>query len=78
MSNLTDALFANNDRIIYGKQYLRSVSGEPVVISKSIRYTIRTGDSVVHMDTREDVADYCHRMQYQKTNNRFSGGKNNG
>ena len=78
MGKFADAFFAQNDSIIYGKRYLCSMSGAPVVISKSIRYTIRTGDSVVHMDTREDVADYCRRMQYQKTNNKFSGGKNNG
>ncbi len=66
MSKLVDKLFASNDRSIYGERYLRSMNGEPVIISKSIRYTIRAGDSVVHMDTPEDVADYCRRMQYRK------------
>jgi len=66
MSKLVDKLFANNPRSIYGKRQLCSLSGEPVVISKSISYTIRTGDSVVHMDTPKDVDDYCRRMQYHK------------
>lgn len=80
MGRLTDRLFANNDRSTYGKRYLRSMSGEPVIISKSIRYTVRAGDSVVHMDTPDDVAEYFRRMQYQKTNknNDFTGGRKNG
>lgn len=74
MSRLTDSLFANSDRSIYGKRYLCSTGGEPVVISKSIRYTISAGDSDVHMYTPEDVTEYCCRMQYQKASKNY---KNN-
>ena len=61
---LVDKLFGRSKILTLGKLHYQSHDGEPVMISKDLRYTIRCGNSTLHMYEWQDVKDHCKKYGY--------------
>jgi len=57
--NLIDLLYGRNLNSTKGKMHLRNRSGEPVTVTKEIRYTVTDGYSNVHVSGYDDLSEYC-------------------
>ena len=57
---LVDKLFGRSRILTLGKLHYQSHDGEPVTISKDLRYTIRCGNSTLHMYEWQDVVVRLH------------------
>jgi len=64
MSKLTDVLYGKRRTNAKGKLYLVNRSGEPVTVTKEIRYTVTDGASHVHINGYEDLTQYCRKAGY--------------
>ncbi|MGI6751553.1 MAG: hypothetical protein ACOX4U_02910 [Anaerovoracaceae bacterium] len=62
--NLIDLIYGKNHNSIKGKIHLRSSSGNPVTVTKGIRYTIANGHSHVHVNDYADLREYCRNFGY--------------
>ena len=52
-------LYGRNYNSAKGKIHLRNCSGEPVTITKEIRYTVTDGYSNIHINGYDDLLQYC-------------------
>lgn len=62
--NLIDLLYGRNHNSTKGKINLRNRSGEPVTVTKEIRYTVTDGPSNVHINGYDDLSEYCRTAGY--------------
>lgn len=62
--NLIDLLYGKNHSSSKGKIHLLKRSGEPVTITKGIRYTVTDGQSTVHINGYDDLSEYCRTAGY--------------
>ena len=53
--NLIDLLYGKNHDSAKGKLRLQNCAGEPVTVTKEIRYTVADGASNVHINGYEDL-----------------------
>lgn len=72
---LMDKLFGRSRILTLRKLHYQNRDGEPVMISKDIRYTIRCGNSTLHMYEWQDVVDYCKKYGYTPALCRVGGVK---
>ncbi len=56
---LIDLLYGRNHNSTKGKIHLCNRSGDPVTVTKEIRYTVTDGYSNVHINGYEDLSEYC-------------------
>ena len=61
---LVDKLFGKSRIHTLGKLHYQNRAGESVTISKDLRYTIRCGNSTLHMYEWQDVVDHCKKYGY--------------
>jgi hypothetical protein len=61
---LIDLLYGKSHNSIKGKLYLRNRSGDPVTVTKEIRYTVTDGQSTVHINGYDDLSEYCRTAGY--------------
>jgi len=61
---LIDLLYGKNHNSIKGKLYLRNHLGVPVIVTKEIRYTVTDGQSTVHINSYDDLSEYCRNAGY--------------
>ena len=61
---LIDLLYGRNKNSTKGKINLRNRSGEPVTVTKEIRYTVTDGQSNVHINGYADLSEYCRTAGY--------------
>ena len=61
---LVDKFFGKSRILTLGKLHYQSRDGEPVTISKDLRYTIRCGNSTLRMYEWQDVVDHCKKYGY--------------
>jgi len=64
MSKLIDLLYGGKHDSAKGKLHLLNRTGDPVTVTKEIRYTVTDGASNVHINGYEDLAQYCRRAGY--------------
>lgn len=64
--NLTDLLFGNNHHSAKDRMHLRNRSGEPVTLTKEIYYTIRDGNSRIHVTGYDDLSEHCSFARYSQ------------
>jgi len=57
--NLIDLLYGRSHNSAKGKIHLLNRSGEPVTITKEIRYTVTDGYSNIHINGYDDLLQYC-------------------
>lgn len=50
--------------IMFGNITYTSQSGQPVVITKEVRYCIKDGTSCVHVEDTVDLLEYCKIRKY--------------
>lgn len=62
--NLIDLLYGRSHSSAKGKIHLRNRSGEPVTITKEIRYTVTDGYSNIHINGCDDLLQYCRSAGY--------------
>lgn len=62
--NLIDLIYGKNHNSIKGKIHLRNRSGDPVTVTKGIRYTVTDGYSHVHVNDYDDLREYCRKLGY--------------
>lgn len=62
--NLIDLIFGKNHDSAKGKLHLRNCSGDPVTVTKEIRYTVTDGQSNVHINGYDDLSEYCRTAGY--------------
>lgn len=62
--NLIDLLYGRKHDSAKGKIHLQSSSGEPVTVTKEIRYTVTDGQSNVHINGYDDLSQYCRSAGY--------------
>ena len=62
--NLIDLLYGRSHSSAKGKIHLRNRSGEPVTITKEIRYTVTDGYSNMHINGCDDLLQYCRSAGY--------------
>lgn len=62
--NLIGLLYGRNHNNTKGKIHLRSRSGEPVTVTKEIRYTVTDGQSNVHINGYDDLSHFCRTAGY--------------
>jgi hypothetical protein len=62
--NLIDLLYGKNHDSAKGKLRLQNRAGEPVTVTKEIRYTVADGASHVHINGYEDLSQYCRSAGY--------------
>ncbi|HHV12324.1 MAG TPA: hypothetical protein GXX75_18775 [Clostridiales bacterium] len=56
---LIDLFYGRNHNSTKGKFNLRNRFGEPVTVTKEIRYTVTDGQSNVHINGYDDLSEYC-------------------
>ena len=59
---LIDLLYGKSHNSIKGKLYLRNRSGDPVTVTKEIRYTVTDGQSTVQLNGYDDLSEYCRNV----------------
>lgn len=64
MPKLNDLLYGRRRSSVKGKLHLVNRSGDPVTVTKEIRYTVTDGVSHVHINGYEDLAQYCRKAVY--------------
>lgn len=64
MSKLNDLLYGRRRSSVKGKLRLQNRAGEPVTVTKEIRYTVADGASHVHINGYEDLSQYCRKAGY--------------
>jgi len=57
--NLIDLLYGRSHNSAKGKIHLNSRIGDPVTVTKEIRYTVTNGQSSVHINGYDDLSEYC-------------------
>lgn len=62
--NLIDLLYGRKHNSAKGKMHLQNRSGDPVTITKEIRYTVTDGLSNVHINGYDDLFEYCRSAGY--------------
>ena len=62
-----DFVFRRCKRSTYGTMHLVSPVREPVTVTKGIRYSIARGASTVHINSYEDLMDFCNKSGYKAT-----------
>ena len=62
--NLIDLIYAKNHNSAKGKIHLRNRLGEPVTVTKEIRYTVTDGQLSVHINGYDDLSEYCRTAGY--------------
>lgn len=62
--NLIDLLYSRNHSSSKGKIHLCSRTGNPVTVTKEIRYTITDGQSNVHVNGYDDLSEHCRYAGY--------------
>lgn len=61
---LVDKLFGRSKTVTLGKQRYRNRAGEEIVVTKDIRYKVKSGNSNIYMYDQADVKHYCSRNGY--------------
>ena len=61
---LIDLLYGRSHNSVKGKIHLLNRSGEPVTITKEIRYTVTDGYSNIHINGYDDLLQYCRSTGY--------------
>lgn len=64
MSKLNDLLYGRRRSSVKGKLRLQNRAGEPVTVTKEIRYTVADGACHVHINGYEDLSQYCRKAGY--------------
>ena len=62
--NLIDLIYGRNHNSTKGKINLRNRSGDPVTVTKEIRYTVTDKQSNVHINGYDDLSEYCRTAGY--------------
>ena len=62
--NLIDLLYGRKHNSSKGKMHLQSRSGNPVTVTKEIRYTVTDGQSNIHINGYDDLSEYCRSAGY--------------
>lgn len=60
-------IFRKCKRSTHGTLCLLSSNMEPVTVKKKIRYSIRKGDSTIHVNTYADLVEFCKTSNYRTT-----------
>ncbi|GEM_PF-775918 len=66
-----DFIFRKCKHSTYGTLHLVGSTGEPVTVTKEIRYNISRSASTVHINSYPDLAEFCKKSGY-----RTADGKN--
>ena len=61
---LIDLLYGRSHNNAKGKILLRNRSGESVTVTKEIRYTVTDGHSNIHINSYDDLLQYCRSTGY--------------
>lgn len=64
MFKLNDLLYGKRRDSVKGKLHLVNRSGDPVTVTKEIRYTVTDRASSIHINGYEDLSQYCRRTGY--------------
>lgn len=62
-----DFVFRRCKHSTYGTLHLVSTNREPVTVTKEIRYSIVRGDSTVHLNSYDDLIDFCKKSGHRAT-----------
>lgn len=71
MKHLAEWIFSRSRHCVYGKMHLLTKDSIPVTISKEICYTVSCNGTKIHINSYDDLLDYCKTSQYTTLDGKY-------